>query len=192
MIECLRQLQGKTVGGCIRFWMSRWQWALDMGRKHMVRGVKLLSGAGLSGVFVMLIGLAALGEALEYDLGSVRQIGPAVFPAMLGILMVILGGGIFFGDLRSVCQGLPGDVASDRRSAPVRGLVFITAGVVVFGFVLERLGFVPAILVAVMLSAQADRDLSLKARVLIAVGLSVVCSVVFIKFLQLPLQIVAF
>ncbi|MBO0344697.1 tripartite tricarboxylate transporter TctB family protein [Roseibium sp. CAU 1637] len=145
----------------------------------------------LAGATVVALGAGAIVEALSYDPGSLRQIGPAVFPAALGGLMIVLGLLIFIKDWRPVERGSTSAVSCfvSRKSIPFRGLIFVTAGVVAFGFVLEWIGFVPAIVFGVFLTGQADGELSLRATLLLAVGLAAVCSLVFIMFLRLPLQV---
>jgi hypothetical protein len=138
--------------------------------------------AAVAGLTVTALGAVALWHALGYDAGSLRQIGPAVFPAGLGLLMLCLGLLIVLSDMTRV---KPGDVP---RSIPWRGLLFILGAMAAFAFLLERAGLVPAVAAAVLLSACADRKMTWIAAVLLAAGLSAGCSLVFIRFLKLPLQ----
>lgn len=143
-----------------------------------------------AGLAVVAIGVIALVQASGYEAGSLRQIGPAVFPACLGLLMILLGAIILVGDLRSLKAGR----TDETLSAPVpwRGLVFVLGGIAAFAVLLEPAGLVPAIVAGVTLSSFADRELSLMAAFLLAAGLALACSLVFIHFLKLPLDVVAF
>jgi hypothetical protein len=75
-------------------------------------------------------------------------------------------------------------------TVPWLGLALITLPVVLFGLCLRALGLLPILVVVVLATAWASRYASLRASVLLAVGIAVFCSVLFIKGLGLPLPLI--
>ena len=49
-----------------------------------------------SGVMFIAFGLFFAGFARQYDLGTAARMGPAYFPTMLGLLLVLVGAMIGF------------------------------------------------------------------------------------------------
>src|SRR6185312_2879421 len=63
------------------------------------RGGKMLSIVSqrrelISGLLVLLIGVAATFESLQYPLGTLANIGPGMFPAGIGVLLALVGAAI--------------------------------------------------------------------------------------------------
>jgi len=80
-------------------------------------------------------------------------------------------------------------VRSDEGGIPwVRGLL-VLAAIMLFGVMVAPVGLVPALLVATFLSALAGHGTSPKSAAVIAVGLTVLCIVVFVLVLQLKLPL---
>lgn len=121
------------------------------------------------GAFVALLGVFALCSALGWDFGSLRRIGPAVFPAIVGAVLIGLG----------ITIALVEDkVAAEETTLPVnlRGLLMVLAGLAAFTALIKNAGLIPAIWVAVFLSAYADpaarlRDTALVAMIMSGIGL---------------------
>ena len=138
--------------------------------------------AGLAG---LLIGAFAIWESWDYPMGSVTRMGPGYFPFLLGIVLMV------------VCLGIvlfEGRLAEDDRIKfpALQGLIWVPVAVAAFALLVERVGLVPAIVAAVFLSAQADRDLGWKETAILAACSAAVCTVVFIYILGLPLAPVRF
>lgn len=134
--------------------------------------------AGLGGV---LIGVLAIVEASGYPLGSGTRMGPGYFPLALGALMILLGLGVLFLEGRGIA-------APDIPRPAWRGLLWILLSVAAFAFLVERFGLAPAVVASIMLSAQADDDLSLKESLVLAALVAAASVAIFICLLGLPLQ----
>lgn len=139
----------------------------------------------VAGVLGLLIGAFVIWEAWDYPMGSVTRMGPGYFPFLLGIVMVAVSLGVILFEGRL-------SVGEDIPAPAYLGLVWISLAVAAFATLAERLGMVPAIFAAVILSAQADSDLGLREIGALAAGTSVVCTVLFIYILGLPLVPVRF
>ena len=85
-------------------------------------------------------------------------------------------------------RGLAVDHAARLRS--VRRAALLTASIFVFGAGVDPLGLVPALLVTTFLAGLADRDNSVLAAAVIAVGLTAACVVIFVLMLQLRLPLI--
>lgn len=137
----------------------------------------------LAGASVILVGAIALWEAAQYPFGTLRMIGPAVFP--FGISLLLIGAGVVI--LISDARAEPGD-GSEPEAVPWRNLCSVLAAIVVFGFLLERAGLVPAVFAGVFIASLADRSLRLGTVAVLATVLSIGCTLVFVTFLKLPIS----
>src|SRR5688500_18437657 len=90
----------------------------------------------LAGLLLLLVGGLGFYMALDYPFGSALRMGPGYFPRVLsGILMA-------FGVFVLVLGILKAESVQGRWGW--RPLAFIVVGLVVFGFVMDRLVLVPA------------------------------------------------
>ena len=139
------------------------------------------------GVFVAL-GLAFAIGGSRYDVGSALQMGPGYVPLLLGA--VLAGLGLIIVGLAFV-GGDPhlSTLEEARESVPwARGAVLV-AGIVFFGATVRGLGLAPALFVTAFLSTLAGRRPGVVRALVTAVGLTVLCLVVFVSLLQLRLQL---
>lgn len=135
-----------------------------------------------AGLLYVLLAVAFLWFGRDYKMGVASRMGPGYFPLTLGW---ILGG---FGVV-SIARSLFSD------GPPVGGiawkkLAIITAAVVVFGLLVGKAGLVFALPALVILSALASEQshFDLKA-LLVLIGLTVFCIIVFVKGLGVPMPI---
>ncbi len=130
--------------------------------------------------------MAALGVAVIlggnlYNVGSLSRMGPGLFPIILGCLLVLMGGLIVLG-----AKALPPDDEEEDLGAPEwRGWACILGGLVAFMFFGKWGGLVPATFALVFISAMGDREHTLKTALLLALGVTVVGSLIFSWGLQL-------
>lgn len=98
----------------------------------------------LAGLTFLLIGIGAIVVARDYPFGTAMRMGSGYFPTVLGAILV--GFGVFL-----MARG-----ARSKEQAVMtwgwRPLACIVAAMVLFGFLLPRLGLVPA-LVALFFTA---------------------------------------
>jgi uncharacterized membrane protein len=136
-----------------------------------------------SGVMLMAIGIAAAVIARDYPYGTALRMGPGYFPTALGAVLALFG--LYF-----VVRGV-------RSSAPIEGnwslraLLVIPLSLVLFGMLMERAGFIPALAVLIIGSAAAGREFKLIEVALLTLVLTLGCVAVFIFALGLPYPLLA-
>jgi hypothetical protein len=138
----------------------------------------------IGGALVVAIGLGFFMLGRELEMGTSFRMGPGYFPTILSFLIVGLGAVMAGLALRKPSEkGMLGEV-------PWRGIVLVIGATAFFGFMLRGLGLAPAILLVVLATAWASHYASLRASVLLALGLAAFCSFLFIRALGLPLPLI--
>lgn len=172
----------------------------------------------LAGGTFVAVGLAFAVASSRYELGSALQMGPGYYPLVLGGLLVALGVGVAVEGLfrrrnprdapvrDSAPAPVPGDDAGgdgldgdgadgddtdgdERGPVPWTSMALVVAAIVVFALGVRELGLVPALLIATFLAAMAGRRNAVWAAG-VAVGLTVLCVLIFVVALQLRLPLV--
>jgi hypothetical protein len=136
----------------------------------------------LAGVLFLLIGLAAVAGARDYEMGTAMRMGPAYFPTVLG--WTLYGFGAFL-LLRGVARG------GAAVKLAWRPLAFVTAAIALFGFSVSRFGLVPALVATIVVCAAAGRGFRLREAVVLAAVLSAFAVGVFVYALELPFRLFA-
>jgi hypothetical protein len=135
----------------------------------------------LTGLIFIAFGLAFLLIAQHYPLGSARRMGPAYFPTILSIVLILIG---VAAAVRSfLAQGTPiGQVA-------VRGMLLVASGTVVFGLVVREAGMIPAVIVLAVISAYGSVRFNWRSAILLGIGLAIFCAAIFVYGLGLPVPV---
>ena len=143
----------------------------------------------VAGVIIVALGLAFAIGARGYELGTAFRMGPGYVPFVLGGLLALLGVAVIGRGL--VRRRRLGEAHAEKPhgALPWRAIALLTASVFVFGAGVEPLGLVPALLVTTFLAALADRDNSVLAAAVVAVGLTAACALIFVVGLQLRLPL---
>ena len=143
----------------------------------------------VAGGIIVALGLAFAIGAGGYELGTAFRMGPGYLPLVLGGLLAMLGLAIIgVGAVRWRRVGTA-SAETPHGAVPWRAIALLTASIIVFGVGVDPLGLVPALLVTTFLAALSDRDNSVRASAVIAVGLTVACSLIFVELLQLRLPL---
>ena len=143
---------------------------------------KDLIGGGL----MLLLGVGAAVQSLQYPIGSLVRMGPGYFPLALGIILTAFGALIMLGGLRTA------PVAPAVKLRPEwRGWICICAAMIAFAVLGLYAGLLPATFACVFIAALGDRKNSLLAALVLSATMTVVCLIVFWWLLkvQLPLFI---
>lgn len=134
------------------------------------------------GLFVLLGSYFAL-EALNYPLGTPFRMGPGFMPVALGGVLVALG-------LAIVLKGMRGGENPEQHAPPWRAIALISGAVIFFGATVRGLGLVPAIFVTVAITAFASRMNNIVASLIIALGMTVMCTLVFAIGLRVTVPLI--
>ena len=137
-----------------------------------------------SGLMFIAVGVGFAGGATAYSFGSSARPGPAYFPFGLGILMSVLGGMVLFKALTFEVEG--GDKIGPW---PLKQMVLILSAVVVFGFLLPKLGMAICLPLLIGISSLASGEFHWKEVLANSVILTVASWGIFIKGLGLTIPL---
>jgi uncharacterized membrane protein YidH (DUF202 family) len=138
----------------------------------------------VAGLLFVGIGAFALLVARGYPVGSAMRMGPGYFPVVLGWLLIALG-------------ALVGLRAARRPDwQPVgwtwKPLAWISLSILLFGFLMPRVGLVPALAAMFPVAAAAGREFRLREVVLLTLVMSAFAGGVFVYGLKLPYRLFNF
>jgi len=135
-----------------------------------------------TGLIYLFFGVSAILIARDYGMGTGGKMGPAYFPTILGGLLVVIG---VISVIRSfIAHGAPiGTLA-------FKGLLLVSVSVLIFGILVRGAGLAVSLPLLVIISAYASTRFRWGPTLLIAAGLTIFCSLVFIKGLGIPLPII--
>jgi hypothetical protein len=108
--------------------------------------------------------------------------GPGFFPTILGGILIAFGVCITAMGLRS------GEKVQDRLS--LRALVLLPFSLILFGFLMEKAGFMPAVAALVFGSAASGREFKFLEVLLLTALLTVASAALFIWGLGLPYPLI--
>lgn len=115
-------------------------------------------------------GVFAAFYAQRYDFGTLQRMGPGYFPVMLGIILAILG----------VFIAVP---ALFRPGTKIvvhwKSLLWVTAGIIAFGALLNLLGLVLTSAVMIILTSMPGVDMNWKTRIILAIVVAIITYLIF-------------
>ena len=132
----------------------------------------------LAGLLFLALGVLTVFFARDYPLGAAARMGPGYFPTVLGGMLCLFG-------IYIMIRGI-------RSGAPVQGawgwrpLGLITLAIVVFGYTMEMMGLVPALMVLFFVAALAGHEFRFKEVLLLSLLMSAFAAAVFVYGLKLP------
>jgi hypothetical protein len=135
-----------------------------------------------AGMMLTGIGAAAMFIARDYRFGSALRMGPGFFPTILGGILIAFGVCIMAVGLRS------GEKIQGALS--LRALIMLPLSLVLFGLLMEKAGFLPALAVLVFGSAASGREFRFLEVLLLTALLTVASAALFIWGLGLPYPLI--
>ena len=141
--------------------------------------IKLLNNRDvLAGLLFGAIGVAVYLGAEDYPIGFTERMGPGYFPTALGVILTLFG----------VCIFVRGLVSGERVEGrwAWKPLVLITLSIVLFGFLMERYGLVPALVAVFFTSALAGPEFRLQETALLTLVMGSFAVGIFFYGLKLP------
>ena len=138
-----------------------------------------------AGGLMMLLGSGVVLEARRYNLGTLMHMGPGFFPIILGVILFFLG---------VLILGTAVVAGPEReRILPEQpewwAWACILASPLVFIFFGLHGGLAPATFACVFVAALGDRTATLKGSSLLALGVTVIGSILFSYILKIPFQV---
>ena len=136
-----------------------------------------------AGAMLIAIGAMAIFIARNYTFGTSLRMGPGYFPIVLGGMLILFGLYILAVGLRR------GEKIEGAWS--LRALIILPLSLVLFGALIERAGFVPAMLVLIFGSATASTEFKFVEVLLFSLLLTALAVAVFVWGLGLPYPLFA-
>jgi uncharacterized membrane protein len=137
-----------------------------------------------AGGLMTLIGAGAVLEARHYNIGTLFHMGPGFFPIILGVTMTFLG-------ILITAVAATADATSDDQlimpKPEWRAWACILAGPILFIFLGNLGGLIPATFACVFVSALGDRESTLKSAAILAAGVTICGVGLFSYLLQVSL-----
>jgi len=138
----------------------------------------------IGGALMILLGIGAVGIGRTYQIGTLSHMGPGFFPVSLGCILIIMGAAI------AATANLAHEPSEEESLPPEwRGWFCIVISLIAFVVIGHYGGLVPATFAIVFISALGDRQNTLLNAFLLALGVVVMCLLVFVWGLgiQFPL-----
>lgn len=143
---------------------------------------RLLSLDGISGSLAVAIGALFGFQALSVPVGTVSEMGPGFFPLTLSAILVICGVAMI-----SMTKGTaaPRDERPPFSWTPVRVLFVVVGGELVFGLLVEPLGFVPALAIPTFAICATASGLGIVRSFIVTASIVLAAWLIFIVALSL-------
>ena len=136
----------------------------------------------LGGVLLVIVGaLVSYVSISQYPLGTLNRMGPGMFPAILGVVLAILGALIALQALRR--RGTRPDI---RVFSPL----FVLGGVAAFALLVGPFGLIPAILAITVISSLAELRIRPASLAMLCLALCLIAPAVFVLGLGLRISLV--
>ena len=135
----------------------------------------------LTGLLFLTLGGFAVAVAAGYPMGSAMRMGPGYFPTALGAILGLFGAYLMARGIRAGGR--------NHGGWAWRPLAFITLSIVVFGFLLDRAGLIPALVAMFFAAAAAGREFRFKEVLLLTGVMSTFAAALFLYGLKLPYQL---
>ena len=135
------------------------------------------------GLMLIAVGVAAVLIARSYPFGTALRMGPGYFPTILGGVITLFG-------LYLVAKSLRHSEAIEGGWS-ARAMIILPLTLILFGILMDRAGFIPALAVLIFGSAAASREFKLVEVAALTVLLIAFCVAVFIWGLGLPYPLLA-
>lgn len=134
-----------------------------------------------AGAFLLVIAGIALWLGADLPVGTVRQLGPGMFPRVLAILVGVVGVMIVIDAFLQSGEGL--------ERWPLRAPLFILGAAIAFGFAVRPLGLIVAAPLVMLVGAFASPETRIREVLAFGVVMTVFCVGLFKYALGLPIPV---
>ncbi len=151
-------------------------------RKHSILAPRDQRGFA-TGVLLMALGIAMLVLVWSYPVGTATRMAAGYWPRIVAYLLIGVG-------FLNVIVAYFAHRRTEVSLPPMRQMLLVPIGILLFGFTVERLGFIIASALLIGVAALASRESRLVETIVLAVGLITFCSVLFVTLLGLSIRLV--
>ncbi len=142
----------------------------------------------ITGLILLMVGVAVLVSGWSYEIGTLRRMGPGYFPMILGASLCLIALLIVTLERRETDKGLSKG-AKTPRPLFRRPLFLIPLAILSFALLLESWGLVPAVLVCIGVSGFAERRNRWPVVLAVAFAMVVFTALVFVYGLTIPMRL---
>jgi hypothetical protein len=135
-----------------------------------------------AGLIYVVLGLAAVYIAQDYEMGTATRMGPGYFPTLLGGFLALIG---VVSLVRSFY--VPGEPVG---TLALKATLLICGATLLFGLMLRGAGMIVSMIVMLLISSYASVRFRPVPAVLLAVGITAFCALVFVRGLGVPMPLV--
>ena len=125
-----------------------------------------------AGLMFTVIGALAMFVARDYRFGSASSMGSGFFPTLLGAILIAFGICIMAVGLRSK--------EKIKAGLSLRALIILPLSIVLFGQLMEHAGYIPALMVLILVAAASSSEFKVMEALLFAAVLTLAMVAVFI------------
>ena len=136
----------------------------------------------LGGLLFVVLGAAVSIASMSFGYDTLSRMGPGVFPGVIGLLMLLIGGGI-------ALQGFRAGREDQQISFRFRPLFFVTLSVVIFASVLRPLGLVVSLVILIVITRLAGDEIKFKQLAIQTIALTAAAVLIFYYGLGVPLNL---
>jgi hypothetical protein len=140
----------------------------------------------LAGLLFLFIGVAAILVARDYPFGTAMRMGSGYFPTVLGGILALFGAWI-------MARGARSGAASGTKVQVTWGwkpLACIVAAMLLYGFLMPRLGLVPALVPMFFVAALGGREFRFGEVLALTALMTAFAAGVFLYALKLPYPLI--
>lgn len=136
----------------------------------------------LSGLLLLAFGTIGMYMALDYPFGSSLRMGPGYFPRVLSGIIIAFG----------IFVMVRGILSNERVKGVwgVKALALITIAFIAFGWIMDRFGMIPALIVMFFIAARAGHEFKFTEVLILTVVMSTFAVLLFVYGLGLPYQLI--
>jgi len=139
-----------------------------------------------AGVLFLVMGLIFLITGWDYPNGSMRRMGPGMFPMLVSIVLMGCSLALIIGSLGRIKAEWFSLAAMRAQARPVLAILLAVSS---FGLLIEDAGVILAVFVMIMISYLAGDRRRLLPALAGAVALSAIIAVIFIQVLNIPMKV---
>ena len=136
----------------------------------------------ITGTIFIAIGLFfGISTLAELPIDRFSRMGPGNFPIVVSGLLILVGIAVILRGFR------PGEIAAGP--IPWRAIAVLLPMPVLFGATIRGLGLVLCVFLVSFISTFASRRATIRTALILAIGLTVLCTIVFYFVLRLPFRL---
>lgn len=135
----------------------------------------------LPALTITVLGVSAIVASLQYEIGTLSEMGPGYYPLLLGVALLLIGVLLFASRdaLKASIREIPEDDSAPPSTRRKYAPLYIIAGLLSFVLLGKYGGLIPATFALVAFSALADTKNTPRNIFLLAVATSLACGLIF-------------